>query len=396
MDRKPRKIKKVVHLITLLEFGGAQGNTIYTVSHLNKERFDAYLWSGRGAYLDQYVQKTVPPDKIDYIPCLVRPINPIKDVFALAYLCWKLFCFKPDILHTHSSKAGILGRVAGWAVRFLGIRMTIVHTFHGFGFNDQQKPWVRKIFVWLEQWTARKSQGLIFVSKSNMDLARKEKIINSHTKAESILIRSGVLLDVLKPYDPEREKMELRQSFNIPEKSPIVLTIGAFKPQKNLSDFIYMAKDVASRVPNAVFVILGDGEQRPGLEKLARNLGMSDKVKMPGWSHNVPNWFSISKLFVLTSLWEGLPRALVESLAMGKPAVCYDTDGVHDLLSQGGGLLVPQHDRKALTEAVVRLLNSPAEWDKYAKQGPMIVGEEFNITKMVEQQEQFYRKLQPL
>ena len=144
----PQSPIKVVHLITLLEFGGAQGNTLHTVQTLNPNLFETSLWAGSGAYWDEKVSYFVETkNRIRFFRSLVRPLHPIFDVFALFFIWKALREVKPTILHTHSSKAGIIGRVAGWLA---GVPI-LIHTFHGFGFNKEQKPWTRWHFIFLEK-----------------------------------------------------------------------------------------------------------------------------------------------------------------------------------------------------------------------------------------------------
>ncbi|MCG3203913.1 MAG: Glycosyltransferase Gtf1 [Elusimicrobia bacterium] len=378
---------KVVHLITLLEFGGAQGNTIYTVTHLDPKNFDTHLWSGKGAYWDTKIEESLPlKNRIKFFPTLVRPLNPLFDFLALLSLWRALKAFKPTILHTHSSKAGIIGRLAG---KLAGVPI-MVHTFHGFGFNDQQKPWTRGLFVFLEKIIAPLSDALIFVSQSNQTVARNLEIGKEN---QFHLIRSGILLDQIKSFCQTFSRNEFRSTHGIPVGARVIITIGAFKPQKNLSDFIEVAKIVSASQPDTFFIILGDGELRESLEKKISEHGLNMKFLLPGWREDAISFLAAADIFVLTSLWEGLPRALVEAMALGLPALCYKTDGIQDLLSPEEGTLLPQKDEKGMAAQIIDILQNEGRRTILSNRNKSRIGIEFDINHMVLQQERLYLNL---
>jgi glycosyltransferase involved in cell wall biosynthesis len=382
----PTKVK-VIHLITLLELGGAQGNTLHTVKHLNPDRFETHLWTGQGAYWDQAAQRDLASHgRLRFFRRLVRNINPFADFLIIFDLLRALKKEKPDILHTHSSKAGIVGRIAG---ALAGVPV-IIHTFHGFGFNNQQKPWIRSLFVWLERKTAPLATMLIFVSKSNMEDARKEKI---GEESQYLLIRSGIpILDIEKK-SPSKSLDTVKKELSFPANSTVITTIGAFKPQKNLSDFLQVASALSKTSADICFLIIGDGEQRPRLESLIDKLGLAGRVVMPGWRNDIPELLAISDVFVLTSLWEGLPRALLEAMIAGIPAVCYVTDGVTDVLDEKSGVLIKQGNISGMVEAIQRILSDSTFRRILTENARHKIGQEFDIDFMVRQQESLYEQL---
>ncbi len=364
--------------------GGAQGNTLYTVEHLAPAKFEVYLWSGRGAYWDSAVRKNTALEKrVRFFSCLVRPVNPVMDVFAIFQLWNALRKEKPDILHTHSSKAGILGRIAA---RLANVPI-VIHTFHGFGFNDQQKPRTRSFFVWLERKIAPFATKLVFVSKSNQEEARALQI---GCPDQYVLIRSGVPLARIAETASRTNRNAIRVALNIPVEAPLVTTVGAFKPQKNLADFIRMAAAVVQKSPTTNFLIIGDGAQRKALEGLAREHNLTERLKMPGWREDVVALLAASDVFVLTSLWEGLPRALLEAVQVGVPVLCYETDGVKDLFDPSDPTLVPRKDWSTMAKRVNLLLASPAHARALAAAAKTKITSDFDIDVMVEQQAKLY------
>jgi glycosyltransferase involved in cell wall biosynthesis len=369
-----------------LELGGAQGNTVYTAEHLLPE-FDVMLWTGRGAYWDQSVQANpLLGPRIHFFRSLVRPLNPVLDLIAVIQLSLRLKRERPAIMHTHSSKAGIIGRVAGRLARV----PIVIHTFHGFGFNDHQKRWTRAFFVLLERLTASMASKLIFVSQANLEEARA---LGIGRPEQYELIRSGVPLDAIGSEASQVSRAGVRAALGIPFEAHLITTIGAFKPQKNLSDFLRMAAEVSRKQGNAYFLIIGDGMMRDELDAQIKMLGLKGKVLMPGWRKDVVGLLGASDVFVLTSLWEGLPRALVEAICAGVPSLCFETDGVRDLLKVEDGFTTPKKDWKALADKVLEWLAEPARAQAAARVQRGRVTNDFDIDVMVQQQKALYRDL---
>jgi glycosyltransferase involved in cell wall biosynthesis len=365
--------------------GGAQGNTLHTVRQLDKTAFDAQLWAGPGAYWDSAAESDLGKQgRLRFFKNLVRPINPLADVRAFFDLRKALDDEKPAILHTHSSKAGILGRLAARHVPI------VIHTFHGFGFNDHQNPLVFWMYVWLERWAATRSTALVFVSKSNMETARQLKIGDP---SRYHLIRSGIPIEAIRQKATAANRDAVRRELGIPSNAPLVTTIGPFKPQKNLTDFIRAARLIHEEIPNAHFLLVGDGSLRPDLEHLIRQLGLDDVFHLPGWRQDIADVLAATTVFGLTSLWEGLPRSMLEAMVAGVPAICYDTDGVRDLLGQGGGVLIPQGKVETFAREMVALLQDPTKREKFARAAKDLIGRDFDIDDMVRRQETLYGDL---
>jgi glycosyltransferase involved in cell wall biosynthesis len=378
---------KVVHLITLLEMGGAQGNTLYTVEHLSPVQFETHLWAGHGAYWDRFATEhpRLSP-RLRFFSNLVRPLNPFRDAVAILQLWRALKQTKPRILHTHSSKAGILGRIAA---RLAGVPI-VIHTFHGFGFNDQQAPWTRAFFIWLERRIAPLAAKLIFVSQSNLEEARE---LGIGVPAQHMLIRSGVPLAAIAKIAQQTDRLVVRAKLGIKPDAKLITTIGPFKPQKNLVDFIRMGSAVAAKLPQAHFLMIGDGAQREILQRLALELRIADRLSMPGWREDIVALLAASDAFVLTSLWEGLPRSLVEALQVGVPCFCYATDGVRDLYGPSDPNVVNRKDWGKLADRIVATLLDPVETAQQVARDRAKITLDFDIDVMVNQQERLYQCL---
>ena len=245
-------ILRVAHIITQLELGGAQQNTLYTVGHLSRAQYEPILLCGPGGQLDEQAKAGSWPTH--YVRWLVRPVNPFKDFLALFALYRLLREIKPHIVHTHSSKAGILGRMAAYLA---GVPI-IIHTFHGFGFTPTQLKPVRKLFIGLEKFCARLSTHLVFVSRDNQEEAHA---LGIGTGKPHSIIRSGILIEEAPLLSSVREEL------NIPAKAWVVASVGNFKAQKNPIDLAKTAKTVLAEDPTVHFLFVGDGELRSAVER---------------------------------------------------------------------------------------------------------------------------------
>ncbi|MBI4057296.1 MAG: glycosyltransferase family 4 protein [Elusimicrobia bacterium] len=375
---------KVVHVITQLELGGAQQNTLYTVKSLDRTRFEPVLVSGPGGILDQEA-RDIPQLKIHFIPSLVRPLHPLKDAIALAALIRVFREEKPDVVHTHSSKAGILGRVAA---ALIGVPL-ILHTYHGFGFHDRQFSWLRRMLLGIEWCAAKLSTRLIFVSRANLETAVRHGLTFPE---KSVLIRSGVPLKNFpaKGIDPQKKKTELGVGMH----KPLVVSVGNLKPQKNPEDFILLAKMVYEKNREIRFLFIGDGVLRARLEGNLLRYGLHGKCFFPGWRRDIPEILTASDVFVLTSLWEGLPRSLVEAMKSGLPSVCYSTDGIQDLIRDGeNGYLISPGNVELMAKKLLFLLEHDSVRKQMGQKAAESIGPEFDIDGMVRQQEKLYQEL---
>jgi glycosyltransferase involved in cell wall biosynthesis len=397
---------RVAHIITQLELGGAQNNTIYTVKHLDPAQYEPCLLCGPGGMLDDEVRHSHIPTY--FIPTLARPINPIKDVMACLLLYRHLRHLQPDIVHTHSSKAGILGRIAAY---FAGVPV-IVHTFHGFGITPNQSPLVRRLFLWAEKICARLSSHLIFVSEDNRSEAAQWGV---GTQTPNSLIRSGIVLNpqpVATTWESgdrreqprtdnpgDRRKTSeggIRTKLAIPADAWLVVYVGNFKPQKNPMDLAKVAECVLLQGRDVYFLLIGSGELEEVVKRYVADRGLESHVHMLGWRRrdDVPKILADANCFLLTSLWEGLPRALVEAFAARLPAVCYAVNGVRDILKDGvNGFSIPPGNVVLAAEKVLWLKAHPEEARQMGVRGRQSIEKEFDIDTMVHQQEQLYAKL---
>lgn len=379
---------KIIHIITMMELGGAQQNTLFTVEHLDLNRFIPFLVAGSGGELFDQAEQF---DRFYVAPEMVRQLRPLKEIQALIGIIKVLKKIKslepagaPVIVHTHSSKAGILGR---WAAKLCGIKI-IIHSVHGFGFNDHQPFPLRWTYILIEKLTALITTFFIAVSRANIEKGTRLGIFKSGNVA---LIRSGI--DISSFHGSKPAGQAFRRNMGIPLEAPLVGMIGCFKPQKAPVDFVRVCVKVRQKVRDARFILAGDGILRERVEREIKAGGLEDCFFLAGWRRDMPDFFSALDLFVLTSLWEGLPRVIPEALASGVPVVATDVDGAADIITDGiNGFLVPPRDIDSFAQRIIFLLEHPEEADKMSKRGKQGL-EEFDIRDMVKRQEELYKQL---
>jgi glycosyltransferase involved in cell wall biosynthesis len=378
---------KVVHIITKLELGGAQQNTLYTVSHLDKTEFIPILITGlEGLLVDDAKRLGI---EAHFLPSLVREINPVKDIQALFDIRRLLLSIKrssqsPIIVHTHSSKAGIIGR---WAAYLAGIPV-IIHTYHGYGFNDYQSILQRWFFIFLERLTAKITTRFIAVSKNNIEKGINAKIFSSD---DVELIRSGI--DISEFSDVKIDKAIKKKELGVELGKPLVGMIACFKPQKAPLDFVKAAHLVCQKMSDVRFVVAGDGELRPPMEELINSLDLKDKIKLLGFRRDIPEIMKCLDVFVLTSLWEGLPKVIVQAIAAGIPIVATEVDGSSEVIKNGiNGFLVKPGDVEGIAEKIMYILQKPKDF-KFEISGLKSILDEFDINLMVKKQGKLYEAL---
>jgi len=376
----------VAHVITLLEWGGAQENTLFTVEALDPRRFDRVLIAGKGGMLDSRAAK-IPGVRFLHVDSLVREIRPASD--AMAYLALRRLLREekrrtggiPLIVHTHSSKAGILGRAAA---RAAGAE-AIVHSVHGFGFHDGQPMPLRGLLAGLERTASRWTDAIVAVSEENLRAGVREKIF---PPGKVRLIRSG--FDTARFLAGSRERG--RRLLGLPPDAPVVGTVAVFKPQKAPLDFVEVARRVRERIPDARFVMIGDGELRPEVERAAAKASLGDRLVLAGWREEIPDCLRAFDVFLLTSRWEGLPKVVPQSLISGVPVVATAVDGTREIVDDGvDGYLVPPGDVAGLARRVADLLAGVATLDPLFKRDRLL--REFDQGEMVRAQERLYEEL---
>lgn len=346
---------RVMRIIARLNVGGPALHVTLLTERLAPPEFESTLVCGRigpgegdMAYLAE--ERGIAPV---IVPELGRELHPLRDLVTLVRL-WRLMRrLKPDVVHTHTAKAGFVGRWAAWLAR-VPVR---VHTFHGHVFHGYFGAAKTRLFLALERLTARLTDRLITISPALRDeLAGVYRIAPAEKFA---VVPLGL---ELAPYAAMPRGMgTLRAAHLIPPSAPLIGIVGRLVPIKNHALFLEMASRVLQSQPDAYFLIVGDGEDRAALETLADRLGLRKRVVFTGWMRDLTPVFSDLDLLVLSSDNEGTPTAIMQALAAGVPVVSTTVGGVPDLLRDGAwGRLVPPGDADQLAEAVLAALRDPA------------------------------------
>lgn len=364
---------RVAEAITMLELGGAQRLALYLATHLDPERFETTLFAGPGGPLEAEAQMLLGP-RFSIIPTLVREVRPAGDLRALWSL-WRHFRrLAPDIVHTHSSKAGILGR---WAAALAGVPI-VVHTVHGWGFTPNQSPRAQSFFAAIERAGAWVSTRLVAVSAANVAKGVARRVARSDLFT---VIRPGVFSE---SFRAAAGNGRFRAELGLTTEDLLVGMVACFKPQKAPLDFVALAARLAPQFPRAHFVMIGDGELRPAIEKAAADAGLGRQFHLLGWRRDPEQVVGDLDLLVLTSLHEGLPMVVPEAMAAGKPVVATAVDGTPEAVRDGEtGFLVPPGDVPAQAEKV-RLLLSDSELRQRFSAAASGAGREWDIDLMVD------------
>jgi glycosyltransferase involved in cell wall biosynthesis len=291
-----------------------------------------------------------------------RGIHPLADLRSAISLLNLIRALEPDLVHAHSSKAGALGRLVSRAARGGGARPITVYTPNAFAFSGARSWGARQLFRGIERWLGwHATDALICVSRSELDQARSHAIT---AQARMVLIENAIDVGRFAVVgDPAKAKVAL----GLDSRRPVVGFIGRLSRQKGVNHFVEAAIIVLEAAVDAQFLLVGEGEMWPELQKRVRKSRVEDSVLMIGHRTDIETVMAALDIFVLPSLYEGLPYTLMEAMAAGRPVIATRVRGNRDLIVDGeNGLLVPPGDPAALAESVIHLLSAPQERKRLA------------------------------
>ena len=377
---------KIMRIIARLNIGGPAIHTILLSEGLDKTRFESILVTGvvdkhEGdmAYLAQ--EKGITPI---IIPALGRSLNIANDISTFIKIFSLIRKEKPDIVHTHTAKAGTLGRLAAMLYNIFRIRekCLLIHTFHGHVLHSYFGKSKSTLFVWIERFLARFTDTIIAVSESvkkdllSLAIGNKNKIIT---------IPLGLELE------PYLGINRLAKDSN--DGATSIGIIGRLVPVKNHKMFLRVAKGLKEAVaPEKMrFLVVGDGPLRSELEQYAQELGISEDVTFAGWVKNLQDVYSQLDIAALTSLNEGTPVALIEAQAAACPCVATDVGGMQDVIeNEKSGFLVPSGDKKSFLNALLELIKSPQRARSMGDYGRNAVKNKFSKDRLIKDIEMLY------
>jgi len=381
----PRPARRVVRVITRLNIGGPAIQAASLVQRLKKVGYDTQLLYGRLAPGEGDMRYLLPPDDPgEFVSTMSRSVAPLQDVRAFWQIYRAICRVRPDIVHTHTAKAGAVGRLAAVAYNHtVGRRRPacLIHTYHGHVFDGYFGSATTRVFVAVERWLARRTDVLVAISENVRD-----DLLETYRIARPGQIRVIPLGFDLSPFlaiDPTARE-RARSALRVPGDRTIITTVGRLTEIKRHDLFLQMAALVANRRPDVEFQIVGDGELRGRLEALARTLGLGDRVRFLGWRTDLATVYGATDVFVLTSRNEGTPVALIEAMASGVAGVSTDVGGVSDVvLSPDIGTLVPFGSPEALANAALELLASPSRRRAMGECAREAVRSRFHVDRLV-------------
>lgn len=288
---------------------------------------------------------------------------------------------RPDIVHTHSSKAGFLGRLAARLERV----PAVIHTVHGWSFHDYMPRRQREVFTNVERLAARWTDRIVTVSELDRAKGLAAKI--------GSLEKYAVIheLNDLQPFlDTDDAPAASRARLGLPPDAPVIGTVGRLSDQKDPTTFVHSAAGVCAEVPKARFVMVGHGPLRGPVERLIADLGLRDRFLLTGVRTDIPAILRAFDVFLLTSLWEGMPLVIPQAMACRVPVVASTADGNRELIRDGhNGLLVPPSSPGHFADAVVRLLHEQDLRDRIVDHGTR-TAHDFTLARTIPQLETLY------
>jgi glycosyltransferase involved in cell wall biosynthesis len=369
---------KVLHIITRF-MDGSGGNTLLSAIGVDARRYDVWIaGSPAGSLWERAIVGGVTPVKLSRLREVVAPLD---DFIVLRDLVRLIRRERFAVVHTHSSKAGFLGRLAAWLCR----TPVIVHTIHGFSWHDYMSARRRRAYLALERFVGRMTDEFFAVSPQ---VAREAVDLRMAAPGSVSVIPSAIELDRI----PDGGDSRARSELEIPPEVPLVGTVGRLDFQKAPLDFVRMAAAVRASRPDAHFVWVGEGPLLEDAQAEARRHGI--EILFTGYRPDAPRLAACFDVYVVCSLYEGLGRGLSEALASGRPVVATAVNGVVDIVEPGStGLLAPPADPETLGRKVTWLLDHPDAARRMGEAGRLRARALFEPSLMCRLIEQSYARL---
>ena len=382
---------RIDHIITWLDRGGAQQNTLLTVEGQRAagHRVGILFGSQRGLRGD--LAGRAASAGADEIPLanLRQEMNPVRDVLAFVEVVRVLRRRRPDVVHTHSSKAGAIGRLAARVARV----PVVVHTVHGWSFHAHQSRVERGLAIMVERIGARMTDAIVILAENDRAKGRAAKI---GSPDDYRLIRSGIDLAPFRRASECRDQMRasVLDEFGLDDDTTLVGSVTRLSDQKDPITLLDAAARIVAQRPDVVFLVVGDGPLDVTVRSRRQELGLDEHVQLLGSREDVARLVASFDVFLLTSRWEGLPRVVPEAMAAGTPVVATDVDGTSEIVSDGDtGRLIPAGDPRRAAEAVLDLLEHRERADGLASRAVDVVSA-WDARKMVDRLEVLYRSIE--
>ena len=379
------KKKIIVHLQLLPILSGVQNVTLDEIKSIDADRYCIYVvCKEKGGLTDELDRLNV---RYFLIKSLNRNISISKDILAFVKLLLLLKQLKPDILHTHSSKTGILGRLVAFV-----LRIPVIHTVHGFPFDSTDSKILKYFYYLLESMCCKLSKYLIVLNSSDLKIAN-EMVGNSNCEIK--LIPNGVDLSIYpKRLDSRQKNILKKELLKITVVDSVVVgMVGRLWPQKNplllLKSFINLYNNYPEL--NLYLYFVGDGELHESIDKLIKINKLENRIILMGWRTDIIYVLQSIDIFVLPSLWEGLPLSILEAMSSHLPIIASDIPGNRDLVKNGiNGLLFKSNDSSSLFNALEFLVLNETKRDEFGTNSYQIIRNKFKLSQRVSRIQNIY------
>lgn len=368
---------KILEMIDKPFLGGGQINLLSLAKSLDKKKFDVSVCSQSGGPLVDKVRE----NNIKHFPvCFRKQIDRriVREIVSIL----KNNHF--DILHTHGGIAGLYGR---WAAHKCGVPV-VVHTLHGIHYLHYRNIILKYLYMLLERFFSKFTDAVIFVSDADRKKAERLELVPI---SKMVVVKNGIDFSESKTEVTATKKKE---DIRIGISQPVVGTVARLHRQKGIPYFLKAALKICRVFTEAKIIIVGSGPLKKKLRRMAQNLSLGDSVSFLGEREDGPQLISLFDVFVLPSLWEGLPYVLMEAAALAKPVVVTDIDGVSELVkNMETGILVPPGDPESLARAVIYLLQNKEVASKFGENFKKDITSRYSLSRMVYKTESLYLRL---
>jgi glycosyltransferase involved in cell wall biosynthesis len=378
---------RILRVIARLNVGGPAIHSTLLTERLDPSRYESRLVAGsiepgEGDYLD--LHRRVLSGLIT-VPDLGREIRGLSDLRTLWALVRLIREFRPHVVHTHTAKAGAVGRAAALLCRV----PVVVHTFHGHVLRGYFSPARTRVFLEIERRLGRRSSALIAVSPKV-----REELLDLRVGRPDDVHVVPLGLDLAKFRDFRQPRAEARAALGLPDDAFVTSIVARLVPIKAHEVFLEAARHLLAVRPDAVFLVVGDGQRREELEALAAGLGLGESVRFLGWRADLERIYRASDVVVLTSKNEGSPVALIEAMAAGRPVVSTCVGGVPDVVTEGeSGLLVEMDDAVGLARALARLAGDRALGEALGTAAQARVTARYDAGRLLDDMDALYMSL---
>jgi glycosyltransferase involved in cell wall biosynthesis len=392
-------MKKILRILNRFNVGGPTHNATYLTKHLSPE-YETKLIGGKKLKSEATFEYLLKENEVDFtiIENMNRSMHPLKDLKAFIEIRKIMKEYQPDIVHTHASKSGALGRLAAISLKV----PIIIHTFHGHVFHSYFGKFKTLFYILIERFLAKKSSAIIAIS--HLQKNELTKVFNICPEKKMCVIPLGFDLEKFQ-IDYENQRLIFREEFKINDDDICIGIVGRLTSIKNHDFFIRAIKDVLAKTDHSLKVfIIGDGEEKSNLMNLSDNLNLAYSansenkdnalIYFTSWRSDMPSVYAGLDIVALTSLNEGTPVTLIEAQASNKPIVSTDVGGVRDILEEGvTGLLSPSKDLDSFVNNLILLIENRDLRNSMGASGYSNVFKKFGYIRLVNDVKSLYGKL---